>query len=174
MDFVTNVSFIIPYKGIAFISETPIEISWENQRISNDRGPAIKYDSGGQDDLFFLQGVRFDKEWWEKIVNNRLTPEEVFAIDNLEHRRIAYEYMDKSKMKSLKNLKVLDTATDGKGNEMKIVSFKVKEIDEPLKYYQCICPSSGREYFIGTDKNTCKEAKDSSFGLTDTEWMNEW
>jgi flagellar basal body-associated protein FliL len=174
MDFVTNVSFIIPYKGIAFVSETPIEISWENQRLSSKTQPAIKYDSGGTDDLYFLNGVRFDKEWHTKIVNDEMSPEEIFAIDNLEHRRIAYEYMDKIKMKSLKDYKVLDEQTDSKGNPMKIISFIVKGVDDPLKYYNCICPSTGREYFLGTDTDTCIEAKNKSFGLSEIEFVDEW
>ena len=177
MDFVTNVSFIIPYKGIAFVSETPTQISWENQRLSNKKEPAIKYASGGQDDLYFLNGVRFEKEWWDKIVNDKMSPEEIFAIDNLEHRRIAYEYMDKAKMKSLKDYKVLDEVKDdGYGNPMKIVSFKVKKVDEPLKYLNCFCPSTKREYFIGTNFETCQEAKTQSFGFKseDIEFIKEW
>ena len=177
MDFVTNVSFIIPYKGIAFVSENPTQISWENQRLSNTKEPAIKYDSGGQDDLYFLNGVRFDKEWHEKIVNSKLSPEEIFAIDNLEHRRIAYEYMDKTKMKSLKDYKILDEVKDdGYGYPMKVISFTVKNVNEPLKYLNVFCPSTGREYFIGTKYEKCLEAKAQSFGFEESEieWVKEW
>jgi hypothetical protein len=52
-----------------------------------------------------LNGITFDKKWWTKIVNDTMSPEEIFAIDNIEHRRIAYEMMDKTKMKQLKDLK---------------------------------------------------------------------
>ena len=169
MDFVTNVSFIIPYKGIAFVSENPTEISWENQRLSSKTQPAIKYDSGGTDDLYFLGGVRFDKEWHDKIVNDKLNPETIFAIDNLEHRRIAYEYMDKTKMKSLKDYKILDETIDSYKNPMKIISFTVKGVEKPLKYLNCFCPTTKREYFLGTDENTCNSAKSKSFGFNEDE-----
>jgi len=177
MDFVMNVLFIIPYKGIAFVSETPTQISFENQRLSNKTEPAIKYASGGQDDLYFLGGVRFEKEWHDKIVNDKMSPEEIFAIDNLEHRRIAYEYMDKTKMKSLKDYKVLDEVKDdGYGYPMKVISFTVKNVNEPLKYLNVFCNSSGREYYLGTSENTCWQAKAKSFGFNsnDIEWIEEW
>lgn len=71
-----------------------------------------------------------------------MTPQEIFKIENTELRRIAYEYMDKSKMKKLKDYKVLDKAKDKYGNRMQIVEFKVNGFKDPFKYYQCICPSS--------------------------------
>ena len=104
-----------------------------------------------------------------------MTAEEVFAIDNIEHRRIAYQYMDKSKMKQLKDYKILDDGIDEKGNLAKIFSFTVQNMKEPLLFYNCICPSSGREYFVQTEKKTWKEAKASSFGFsTVVQFINEW
>src|SRR3990167_4307054 len=67
-------------------------------------------------------------EWINKILGDKLTAEEVFAIDNIEHRRVAFEHMDKIKMKKLKDFKVLDEQTDGKGNPMKIVSFTIQNM----------------------------------------------
>lgn len=45
-----------------------------------------------------------------------------------------------------------------------------------LKYLNCFCPSTKREYFIGTKYDTCLEAKSQSFGLSadDIEWVKEW
>ena len=124
--------------------------------------------------VYKLNNVEFKREWFLKIKNDEMTAEEVFSIDNIEHRRIAYEFMDKGKMKQFKDYKVLDEKVDSKGNLMKIISFTVQNMNEPLKFYNCICPSSGREYFIGTDKDTCLEAKNSSFGLNDVEFIDEW
>jgi hypothetical protein len=127
-----------------------------------------------KDTEYNLNNVRLEREWFDKIRKDELTPDEVFAIDNIEHRRIAYEYMDKFKMKSLKDYKVLDKKKDEKGNVMRIVSFTVQNMREPLKFYNCFCPSTGREYYIGTDKDKTKEAKLSSFGLNEGEFINEW
>src|SRR3990167_4278396 len=125
----------------------------------------------------YLKGVKFDdKSWIHKIVNDTLTAEEVFAIDNVEHRRVAYEFMDKSKMKALKDYKVLDEKVDKKGNPMKILSFTIQNMKTPLKFYNCICPSSKREYFIGTEHDTCEEAKAQCWGFKaeEVEFVNEW
>ena len=115
-------------------------------------------------------------EWINKILGDTLTAEEVFAIDNIEHRRVAFERMDKIKMKALKDFKVVDEQIDSKGNQMRVLSFTIQNMKTPLKFYNCICPSSKREYFIGTDKDTCLEAKAScwGFGPGEIKYINEW
>ena len=127
-------------------------------------------------DVYVFQNINWNNvEWINKILGDKLTAEEVFAIDNIEHRRVAYQYMDKVKMKQLKDYKILDTGTDEKGNPVKIVSFTIQNMKEPLLFYNCICPSSGREYFVQTEKKTWKEAKASSFGFfTVVQFLNEW
>ena len=126
--------------------------------------------------VYRLNNVEFPKEWFDKIRKDELSPEEIFAIDNIEHRRIAFEFMDKAKMKQLKDYKVLDEQIDEKGNPMKVLSFTIQNMKEPLKFYNCICPSTGREYFIGTAENTCDEAKAKCWGFKDEEieFVNEW
>jgi len=49
---------------------------------------------------------------YDKIIKDEMTPQEIFKIKNTELRRIAYEYMDKSKMEKLKDYKILDKAKD--------------------------------------------------------------
>ena len=144
----------------------------ELNRFHSDKKPAIRWKDGKE--FYYIHGVELEKKWWDKIVNDKMKPSEIFAIDNIEHRRIAYEYMDKSKMKKLKEYKILDEQIDSKGNPMKIISFTVQNMDEPLKFYNCICPSTGREYFLGTDEDTCIEAKNASFGIEDVEFVEEW
>ena len=162
------------FEKVAFVMCPPSICEQDEQkRLDSTTGPALAFPDGTE--LYFLRGVKFDKKWWTKVVNDKFKPEEVFAIDNLEHRRIAYEFMDKTKMKKLNDYKILDEVTDSYGNPMKIVSFSVKNVDEPLKYLNVFCPSTKREYFIGTDKDTCIEAKNSSFGLEgEVEYIKEW
>jgi hypothetical protein len=125
---------------------------------------------------YYLNNVKFEKEWFDKIRKDNLSAEEVFAIDNIEHRRVAFEFMDKAKMKQLKDYKILDKQIDEKGNSMRILSFTIQNMREPLKFYNCICPSSKREYFVGTDKDTCVEAKAGCWGLNpgEIDFVNEW
>lgn len=157
-----------------YLAPTPIVKIDSQNRFHSTKEAAIRWKDGKE--LYYLNGVNFEKEWWTKIVNNEFTPEDIFAIDNLEHRRIAYEFMDKTKMKSLKDYKILDETTDGFGNPMKIISFSIKEVEEPLKYLNVFCPSTNREYFIGTEEDTCNQAKAKSFGFDESEieFINEW
>jgi tRNA(Leu) C34 or U34 (ribose-2'-O)-methylase TrmL len=62
---------------------------------------------------------------YDKIVNDKMKPQDIFKIENAELRRIAYEYMDKAKMKKLKDYKVLDKSKDQYNNKMAIIEFKV-------------------------------------------------
>jgi hypothetical protein len=167
-----GVGYFCDWKDVLYLVPVPIIYCDEQGRYHNIDGPAISWPG---EKLYFLHGVQFEKEWWEKIKDDTLTPEEVFAIDNLEHRRIAYEFMDKAKMKRLKDFAILDEVKDdGRGYPMKIISFKVKEVEEPLKYYNCHCPTTGREYYIGTNEETCLKAKARSFGFGDVVFTNEW
>jgi hypothetical protein len=162
------------FEKVAFIMRRPTVVKQnERKQLHSTDGPALAFKDGTK--LYMLNGVQFDKKWFDKIVGDKMTPQQIFAIDNTEHRRIAYEFMDKTKMKNLKGLKVLDEVKDdGYGYKMKVISFEVKNIDEPLKYLNCFCPSTGREYFLGTNKDTCLEAKNALFGLSEVEYIKEW
>ena len=63
---------------------------------------------------------------------------------------------------------------DNYGNPMKVISFSVKNVDEPLKYLNVFCPSTNREYFIGTAEEKCVKAKSKSFGFEELEFTKEW
>ena len=126
---------------------------------------------------YFLNDVKFSKEWYGKIRFDKLKASQVFAIDNIEHRRIAYQFMDKTKMKELKDFEVLDKIEDdGHGYPMEIVSFTIQKMNERLKFLHVFCPSTGREYYIGTNADKCIDAKAESFGLSakEVEFVEEW
>jgi hypothetical protein len=168
-----SVNYIWPNRDFVMVCARPTKINRDDRgRLHSTTEKSIEYPDGYG--LYHLHGVRFEKEWWTKIVNDTMSPDEIFAIDNIEHRRIAYEMMDKTKMKQLKEYKILDEQTDDKGNQMKIISFTVQKMNESLKFYNCICPSTKREYFIGTKYDTCLEAKAQSFGLSEVKFVEEW
>jgi hypothetical protein len=166
--------FAVMFEKKAFIMCRPEKVEQDDQkRLHSETSAALIFADGTE--IYKLHGVTFEKEWWSKIVNDEMTPQEIFSIDNLEHRRIAYEYMDKTKMKSLEDYKVLDeVADDGYGYSMKVISFTIPNVDEPLKYLNCFCPSTGREYYLGTAQDTCIKAKSMSFGFDEIEFINEW
>jgi len=109
-----------------------------------------------------------------KVLNNNITVEEVFNIENIEQRRVVYQLLDKSKILELNNYIVLDETIDQYNNKMKIIRFTVDDYKEPFLYLQCICPSTGRKYLLETKQVDCNSAKSASFGLTNINFNKEW
>ena len=127
--------------------------------------------------VFTIENVRFDKPLFDSVRQDLLIAQEVFAITNMEQRRIAYQRMDKAKMKDLPNLKILDEVkNDGYGYSMRVISFTVEGYDKPFKFLNCFDPSTGREYFLETQEDTCWIAKNKSFGIDDEnfKFKKEW
>lgn len=156
---------------VLYLAPTPIVKIDDQNRFHSEKEPAIKWKGS---ETYMLHGVKLEKEWWSKIVNDELSPEEILAFDNTEHRRIAWEYMDKKKLEGLKDFKVLDEVeNDGKGYKMRIVQFIHPDAGK-IRYYNCFCPTTGREYYLGTEETTCIKAKSKSFGLEEVEFINEW
>ena len=112
-----------------------------------------------------INNIIFDVDLFYKVYSCSLSAKEVFAITNTEQRRIAYERMDKRKMVEL-NATTIEESVDAQGNKQRIISFVLEGFTKPFIFYNCVCPSTKREYFLQTDKLTCAEAKASSFGLT--------
>lgn len=157
--------FVSFWEDEVIVMERPNRCEFnENDRLHSVTGPALAWPDGTE--LYYLNDIEFDKELWQKVVSGKMPVEDIFAIENAEQRRVAYEVMDKSRIKELKDFKVLDEIKDdGYGYPMKVVEFKVKQFDEPLRYLNCFCPSTGREYYIETRQDKCELAKAKSFGL---------
>jgi hypothetical protein len=130
----------------------------------SDKSPHIILNADLKNVQYKINNVIFFKELFHKVRKDELTANEVFAIDNTEQRRVAYEKMDKVKMKALDNYKVLEEGKDRMGNKHAVISFDINGFNKPFLFYSCICPSTGREYFLQTDKETCLAAKVASFG----------
>ncbi|KAB0668970.1 hypothetical protein F6V30_14125 [Oryzomonas sagensis] len=171
-----SVNYIWPNRDFVMVCARPTRAEKDNQgRLHSLSDMAIKYPDGWG--LYFIHGVRFDDvNLWRSISDGSISAPQVFAIDNMEQRRVAYEVMDKSKMAGLDGLEVIhEVADDGHGYPMRIVSFKLPGIRQPFRYLNCHCPSGGREYYLETQEKDCWKAKAASFGLpADVEWSAEY
>ena len=125
---------------------------------------------------YYINHVQFDKPLFDSVCKGTLSAQEVFAITNMEPRRVAYEKMDKTKMRELPNLTVLDKIDDDYGFPMQLISFRVDKFSQPFKFLNCTDPSTGREYFLECfNSTTCLEAKAKSFGLDEKiKFTAEW
>jgi hypothetical protein len=59
MRFNSSVNFIIPYKGVAFISHKPNEIHWNGDKLHREGGMSVEYRDGYG--LYSLNGVAVDE-----------------------------------------------------------------------------------------------------------------
>ena len=123
---------------------------------------------------YSINGVSFEKELFDSVRKDQLSATEVFSIRNMEQRRIAYEFMDKIKMRDLDGYTVLNKEADTYGYEMKIIKFILEGYEKPFIFLNCFCPSTGREYFIETQQTECNKAKAKSFGLEEIEFTEEF
>ncbi len=121
-----------------------------------------------------INSIEFVKKLFDAIRKDKLSAQEVFQISNIEQRRVAYEFMDKVKMKKLPNYTVLDSCVDNHKNKMEIISFDIDDYSEKFTYLHCVCPSTKREYFIETQASKCDIAKSKSFGFNNIEFSKEW
>jgi len=130
----------------------------------SDTSPKILLERIFKTAEYMINNITFDVDLFYKIYSGSITAKEVFAITNMEQRRVAYERMDKIKMKEL-NATTVEENTDAQGNVQRIISFTLDGYNKPFIFYNCVCPSTKREYFLQTDKLTCAEAKSASFGM---------
>jgi len=132
-----------------------------NKRLHNTPAPALKL---LDKESYWLNGVKFEKDLFNKLPT--MSAKKILAISDMEQRRAAYEIMDKVKMKKLGE-KVLDEVKDdGYGYPMRIIQVDVNDMD--LRYLNCFCPTTGREYYLETRETECQKAKLGSFGLTNS------
>jgi hypothetical protein len=124
--------------------------------------------------VYRINNIQFNRNLFDAVRKGELSAQQVFAISNMEQRRVAYEKMDKVKMAELPDLKVLDESKDKYGLNQRIISFNIDGFDKPFLFYHCICPSTGREYYLETKQNNCASAKSKSFGLDNIEFTEEW
>jgi hypothetical protein len=118
---------------------------------------------------FTIDSVEFPFELFDAIRHGTLSASEVFAINNAEQRRVAYNRMDKSKMAALNPAILNEVLDDGYEHPMKLVEVQTKAFSTPFRYLNCFCPSSGREFWLETRSKSCWAAKMGSFGLPETE-----
>jgi hypothetical protein len=154
---------------IVVLVQPVIEIT-ENGRFHSEKGPAIYWQDWG---MYFIEGVEFTKEEWEKVVNKTLTLEELLKFNNIEKRRVAFARMDPERV--LKESKAKRLHKSKRGNELYLVEGIFSEKAYFLKYK---CPSTGRIYIKGIPpeigrKKDADLAQAWSLGLTKEEYLNE-
>ena len=143
----SNIFEMVQLDGLCVVCGLPKELYRDKEnRLHNDTGkPAISWSDGYE--IYFLHGVSFDKELYRKVIDRKLTGEEIMSIQNIEQRMIALKYADSEIMLNSLNGKMINKSD--RGNELWLIedfqSF-------PKAYFlRYTCPSTGRIYVSGVD-----------------------
>jgi len=130
-----------------------------------------------QDIEYKISDVAMDKATFDAIRHGTMTASDVFAIENTEIRRVAYERLDKSKMSELKP-RVLQEGVESNGKPIKLVEIILPSHDKSFRYLVVIDPSTDREYWLDASsatRATLNGIKLELWGLPDNlEWTRMW
>jgi hypothetical protein len=181
------------FKNWCIITRMPLRIQRDDQnRLHSVDGSSIIWNNK-QDKNYFIHGVSFSEELWEKVVTDKITVNEILNIQNMEQRnailsvispkilidnlgaklisthkqkKTGREYMDLNSYNKLKHHEIKLYRINGK-------FLNLDEEDVYILFY--VDPSTTREYFSFIDPKYTKDAVEamaSKFGLTKQEYLS--
>jgi len=146
-DILLNLSICMFCGNVVFICEKP-QCSWNNGNLHSEHYPAVKWkDNTG---IYFLNGVIFPKDLWEKVVSRKMSFKEVMEIEDIDQRTQAMNYCPPNQFLKEKG-KLLDKSQ--RGSELWLVEDVFNIPAYFLKYQD---PSTGREYMSGIEPEVGK------------------
>jgi len=171
MNFTSEVNFIIPYKNIAFISEKPIQINWDNNNmLHNDSDLAVKYSDGYG--MAMVHGVKVPD--YVVLEPNKITAKDIEAEGNAEVRRVKIDKYGQSRY-------LIDSgAKEIHRDDWGVLYRKDVPDDEPIVMVKVVNTTpepdgTFKDYFIRVPQETerAKQAVAWSFRKTEEEYLPE-
>ncbi|MEK6885215.1 MAG: hypothetical protein AABY22_36625, partial [Nanoarchaeota archaeon] len=150
------------FKDTLYLVPTPIVRIDNQNRFHSFTEPAIRWKKGKE--LYFMHGVNFDYELWNKIVKQNISALEVLKIGNIEQRYVALKVLGPEKLLQDLKAKRIDGKTK-RGNEL----YQIDEVLEtPIKLLKYSCPSTGRVYtkFVPEEFTKADEAQAWSHNMS--------
>jgi len=142
----------IQLKGLCVVSSLPATLIRDNQnRLHSDEHAAIGWSDGYEQ--YYLHGVYFERELWQKIVNKELSFKDAMAIENIAQRMLALKYLDADVLLTEANAELLSQTT--KGNQLWVIK---KLFNQNAYFLRYVCPSTSQVYISGVDPEVGKEA----------------
>lgn len=162
----SNLYDMIQFDKLCIVCAKPSKITFEvsNRRrlLHQENGTAIEWSDGYK--LYYLYGVHFDEDLYNKVTDPKITFKELMSISNMEQRFAAMK-LESNREKLLESGTLLDRSD--RGNEL----YKVEGIfRDPAYFLRYECPSTGRIYVSGIDpkvgiKGDADECQAWKFGL---------
>ncbi len=180
--FDSNMYDALVYNDCAIICEMPEYISRDlNNKLHSLEKSAIKWADGFE--IFAINGVKFEKILWEKIVKKTITPKEIFEIENAEQKSIALRIYGYEEMLKDIQHKIIDTANlvDDKGRllEYQVIEVDLKDdIDAIARFVKVQCWTTSHSTLLRVDPRVnqtknCIGAIAWTAGMTEQEYILE-
>lgn len=179
--YVADFSYLDFEDGFLTLSEKPIVhvivspvVKWDlRNQFHSANGPAIEIKTEHNKSIkkYYIHGVELTKAYYEKVVNRKLTAQEVLSQENIEIRRVVMQHYGLENLLQELRPKILNKSE--RGNELISVTIKDRsDRDQKCKVVRYTCPSTGRIYVSGVPDNISRadEGMAWKFGLNEEEY----
>jgi hypothetical protein len=187
------------YADWCIVTQMPSHISRDSQGMLHSLdGPPVEWrvrgKRGNKEESYYIHGIKFDKELWEKTVSNKITIKEILKIQNMEQRQTVFSVISPQKFIDECGGKLISTHTQ----EKKGVEYMSKEAFDkihhrPINLYKIentrdlglggrplyillyTDPSTDRQYYMfvnPTNTTDAATAMAASLGLTREQYIN--
>jgi len=163
-----GLGYRIELDDVLYFVPTPIIKIDEKNNFHSLTEPAIRWKKGKE--FYYLWGVKFDKELWEKVVSKEISAIDALKIENIEQRYATLKYLGAEKLLKDLNAELIDKSE--KGNELYVLKGIIPNKEIKLLKYDC--PSTKRIYtkFVPFEMTKADEAQAWSFSLELKEYQN--
>ena len=155
----SGIFFTSCYSDIAIVSRRPKVVRKnDTEQLHSDQLPAIEWRDGYK--LFFLDGVEFTEELWNKVISQKMTFKEIMAIDISDQRTVALKYNPLAILNEGATL----VHKDDRSNELYCIEGKEinKELEEKkIWFLKMKCPT-GRIFIEGVPPDEAEKNPNST------------
>ena len=125
-----NISSLVTFEGIAFISRPPTQIYFDgDDRLHNTSSPAIEFADGWK--LHYVHGVYFSEDLFMRAFTMKnISSEEIIGLENAEQKAVLIpEFGLANILEKLDNMRLVDAQVRAFNNSENKVTYKLFEYD---------------------------------------------
>lgn len=147
-----GMGYFVEWEDTLYIAQKPVVRVNPAGQLHSEHFPAIEWQS--EEKSYYLNGVNFPKEMWQKLINHEMSFQEILAIRDIDQRTQAMRYGDVNEFLKHAKAKLLDSY-EKQTPQGKIVSYALYKIPkgeiftEDAYYAVYDCSSTGRKYMSG-------------------------
>ncbi len=155
-----GLGYRVEYEDTLYCVPTPLVLLDSKNRFHSLYKPAIRWKEASE--FYFIHGVKFEKDLWQKVVNKELFAVEILKLENIEQRYIALKIYGAERLLTELKAELIDKSDR---NELYVLPHIIPS--RSLKMLKYKCPSTDREYvkFVPDEFVKADEAQAWSFGL---------